>query len=233
MSSIGNHVSLPNFAEVSQGITLKKNINKAEITSTLNEIQSTKTISKEQFKTLSKGIEGGEKTLGEMLKTIMPENDIKKLKDFSVSKMFSSDKEVKVSISDEKMASVSSGFEKIINKTKNTGEQLPNSVTFIKNSIPKLLKNGDTISKTGFSEANVSASIGATSKIDDPILSNILCLTGTELGAGVGAKIGGSVSVSATNIEGKIKLSFEGRFTIGGEAEAKASIAGAGKSISA
>ena len=224
-------VTKPTFQDASNALSLKTSVDKTMLVNTLSEIKNTGTITKEQFKNISKGIEGGDKAFSEVLKTIMPESDLKKLKDSSISRIFTSNKDIKVSIDSGKLGAVNEGFEKIINKTKDTGEKFSNSLNVIKNSIDKLKNNGDEVSKTGFIEANVSASLGASNTVEDSLISNVIGLTNTELGVSAGAKVGGSVSVSARNVDGKIKLDIEGKFSVGGEVNAQAKIAGAGSGV--
>lgn len=95
-------------------LRLTQTANKTEIAKTISNIQETKSITREQFKTLSKGIEGGENALSKALEGVMPKSDIAKIRDFSLSKLFTSNTEIAGSFLPEKLTVAKEGLSSIL-----------------------------------------------------------------------------------------------------------------------
>lgn len=206
-------------------ITLKKSVNKTEITNIISQVQTDGKITKEQFKKLASGIEGGKEKLAEFLKDVIPADDLQKLQKFT----FKRDGKTTFSVIDP----LSRGdFDSRLGKVLEKLPQAKEDTSFfllnrVGKNLDKLEHKGDSDSKTGVIETKLTATVGAANAAKDGSPASwALGLTDTDFGISGSASIKGKMNVKSERLEdppsSKVKLTFEAKLSAGLEGEATA-----------
>lgn len=225
MSSISSGVQSTPQQTQQTDFALKKSVNKTEIKDIISQVQTDGKITKEQFKKLASGIEGGKEKLSELLKGVVPEDDLQKLQKFT----FKRDGKTTFSVIDPlKRADFESRLGKVLEKLPQAKEDtsffLLNRVG---NNLDKLKYKGDSDSKTGLIETKLTASIGASNAAPDGSPANwALGLTDTDFGMSGSVVARGKMNVKSERLEeppsSKVKLTFEAKLSAGVEGEGNA-----------
>ncbi|RYX99373.1 hypothetical protein EON78_03690, partial [bacterium] len=210
---------------VDHTIAFKSQINKLNVTNTIDKISTDGKITKDQFKKLAGSIEGGKESLSKILADISPETDIKKLKGFT----FKRDGKTEITIDPAKLSTLQARLGELKTDASTAGEDTSYlMLNRLKSSLKpgKINDNGDCITKSCFLSVNLSASVGATSQAKEGSPAQwALGLTGTEVGVAGEVSLTGSLTVQAEKTSEGVSLSFEGRFTGG------ASLAGSAQAL--
>lgn len=203
-----------------------------------SDITSTGTITKEQFKALAGNIKGGKDKLGELLKDVVPADDLKKLKGFSFASNSSIIVSFNKSTNKTEIANLNTELGKIIDKLPNSGEDTSYlMLNRLQGDLAGLTKKGDSVEKTAFAKVSLSAGIGASGAAEGGSAASwALGMTGTELGASGNVHLSGELKVNAEMLDaGKVKISFQGKFGAGAEvsggAQALNTAGGSGQAV--
>lgn len=206
-------------------IQLKSSVNKAKVSSIIEKVETTGTITKAEFKKLAGSIEGGKEKLGELLKDVIPADDIKKLKAFTFSRDGNTVTGTLKMADDTQKAEVKNRLGKILDKLPEAKEDtsflMLNRMQGVLSKPDSLTHKGDFVEKSGFLEVKIEAAVGLSNAAEGGSPADwALNLTDTELGFTANAHLRGTLTVKSEALEdnGPIKLTFEGKFGGGVEA---------------